>query len=693
LAVACLCACSDDRRIERDLRADDPQVRVSAVKRLAKRERDKAVPVLVRMLEDRDPRVRVEVADSLGSLKAVQAAKPLGALVRDTDARVRLAAIQALARFGLGPAEDYLVGAVMDPNRLVRRTARNRLADLGMPRPEQQRRVASLRLVRHRRDLVERLPERRVAAAKALGRCGRPEVVSDLEKLASDPYETVAQEAAEALGLVGTAEAIAALERLASRPEVGRRRALRGLRAALLGLHSAARPLAQRLLSDQDSSLRRAALGFFLDPRHRSEAPGPAVLCKSLDGSAPEVALQMAEELKAAGVVCPALEAKGRALEPWEVLTAITRRGPLASPEREWVARRLAPEVPALDHLALAVAVAQGDEPLRRQAVERLRRAHRALLEASERWLDEEGWKRIDVMTQPADPLLASEPAPPGAVDSARDDPASARRDQRLRQLLSRFPDGALSREQELMPPVEDPSRLELALLQVAPLKEAMPFLLELAERGPLSFRLVAWAALKRTGCSDPACRGAVDKALDEPRLRVAAMEAVAAPQGALVERLVPLLQDGDAECRAAAAAALARSRHEKAWPALLEAFRRSRESHLVEAFGALGEPKAERVLLALLREEQDLIASSERLGVIEALGRIGGPAATERLVGELEHPEPALRRGAALVLGRLGDRRAAEPLAVCAEDFYLAVRRACVEALERVKARDRARP
>lgn len=701
-ALSALGGCSDDRRLERDLRSEDPQTRAAAVRRLAERDRAKAVPVLVRMLEDRDARVRVEAADRLGHLKAAPAAKPLGALLRDADARVRLAAVAALVRYGLGPAEDYLVGAVMDPNRLVRRAARNGLADLGMPRPEQQRRVASLRIVRHRRDLVARLPERRVAAVRALGRSGRPEVVPDLEKLAADPYAVVAEAATEALGLVGTAEAAAALERLAARPQDGRRLAMRGLRAILEGLHEVARPLAIRLLSDPDLPLRRAALSLLLHPGHRGKRPPPDTLCRSLDGPPAEAAVAMAEELRAAGVVCPPVgpAARGRPPEPWQVLGAVTRQTPLAAAERDWVVRQLALAGPSPDPLSLAVAVARGDEALRRLALGRVQGAHRALLEASEVWLDDEAWKRIDslplapgggtVLPPAASPISAG-----GASDPTRGaSPARAERDQRLLQLLDRYPDRADQRDGELMPPAEDPARLHGALLLVAALVEARPWLVELTERGPLSMRRAAWEALKRSGCGVPACRAAVARTLDEPvgTLRIAALAAVAVPDEALVGRLVPLLQDADAGVRAAAAAALARSRHDKAYPALLEAFRRSREPHLVEAFGTLGDPRAERVLLALLREEQDLLASGERLLVVEALGRLATAAVTERLVGELEHPEPALRRGAAQVLGRLGDGRAAGPLAVCAEDFYLAVRRACAEALAAVKARQSAR-
>lgn len=700
--------CSDARRLERDLHSQDPDVRASAARRYAEREPKKAVPVLIRLLDDRSARVRVEAASALGRLRARRAAKPLGALVRDTDARVRLAAVHALGQLGREAAEDYLIDAVMDRNRMVRRTARNRLADLGVPRPEQQRLLAARRLVRHRRALVDRLPARRLAAVKALGRSGRPEVVRDLEKLVADPYVSVGEEAAEALGLVGTPEAVAALERLAAHSAHGRRLATRGLVILLEARHGAARAAALRLLSDPAPELRESALAYLLDPAARASRPGPTVLCAILDDPEPSAAVAAAFRLLSAGVVCPrppgpAAPRPGGpgahkvSLGAVAVLGALTRPEALSPEEAAWVTGRLSERGPRPDVIALVVAARRGAPALQALALARVQQAYQALLEASERWLDEPAWKRLDALR--LDPgggteLASERPASPGS-SGARPSGDAARRARQLHRLLDRFPDRPGDLRDELLPPKEDPARLGAALRHLSVLPAARPWLASLTERGPAVLRRAAWDALRESGCGETACLAAVERALaaPEPSLRVAAIGAVATPGPALADRLLPLVADADARIRGAAAAALARSRSLKAWPALLAAFRRSREVHLVEAMGRLGDPQAERVLLGLLREEHAPLQAGERLAAIEALARVGTNAATERLLPELEHPEPAIRRGAALALARLGDRRAATPLAVCAEDFYRAVRTACAEARAQVLARDRRAP
>jgi HEAT repeat protein len=148
----------------------------------------------------------------------------------------------------------------------------------------------------------------------------------------------------------------------------------------------------------------------------------------------------------------------------------------------------------------------------------------------------------------------------------------------------------------------------------------------------------------------------------------------------------VLLLGDPVVHVRAAAALALARSKVPGAYAELLKRFRQSRQSYLIEAFALLEDPRAEKVLLALLREEHSPLRVGQRLAVLEALERLATKAAIDRLVLELEHPEPALRLVAARVLARVGDRRALGGLAACAEDFYQVVRQGCATAREAIE-------
>ncbi|MFN3431638.1 MAG: HEAT repeat domain-containing protein [Candidatus Sericytochromatia bacterium] len=59
------------------------------------------------------------------------------------------------------------------------------------------------------------------------------------------------------------------------------------------------------------------------------------------------------------------------------------------------------------------------------------------------------------------------------------------------------------------------------------------------------------------------------------------------------------------------------------------------------------------------------------------------GPIAV--LLTDLADPTPMVRRRAAEALARLGDRRAASALAICARDPAWEVRKACVKALDRL--------
>jgi HEAT repeat protein len=238
------------------------------------------------------------------------------------------------------------------------------------------------------------------------------------------------------------------------------------------------------------------------------------------------------------------------------------------------------------------------------------------------------------------------------------------------------------------MPPRVSADVVAWQLSRLAAVPSAGEWLAELARRAPGAIRLAAVRALAQGGCATPACRSALTlaSAAHAPALRIAAVQGLGRLKGVPPERLVLLLTDPAPRLRAVAALALARLGGPTVYDALLGGFRKSRESYLIEAFAVLGDPRAEKVLLALLREEHSPLRSGERLAVIEALERLGTKASIDRLVLELEHPEPALRLAAARVLYRVGDRRALDGLAACAEDFYQVVRQACAAARRRIE-------
>jgi len=662
--------CSKEYRRNRDLKSKDPAVRAEAARRIATERPKGAVSTLTGLLEDRAPRVRVEAANGLGKLQAKQAVSALGAALRDPDSRVRLAVVRALATLGRDLAADHLLTAVEDPNRRVRRVARFALGDLGVSRPEQMRRIVSRRIFAHRRMLVSRLPARRVEAVKMLGRSGRQSVLADLKQLVGDPYVKVAEEAAAAIGLVGGAKAVIFLERLWAQSKHGRRLARRGLIGLLEGRAVEAEGLARRMLVEGDGELRAAALSYLLAKISGVQPLRAEVVCRLLLDIDARRAVRWAMALRRAKVQCPPRLRTPAATR----LAAMTHPGPLAPEVVTWIRAELSgPKAPHAT--AVALAATRGDTRLQAQLLARLRAGYAMLLSASERWLDEKQWKRLERLpTVQGVTVRQTDPESPTGVT-----PPRGARKQKLKRLLDRFP-GRQGAVGELMPPRTSTDVLTWQLRWLAKVPVAQSWLAELVRKSPPAVRLAALEALGRARCALAPCRSALQLASadEDATIRAAAVRALGGLEGTDRKRLMALLGDPVVQVRAAAALALARSKGNGVYGVLLKRFRQSRQAYLIEAFVRLADPRTEKVLLALLREEHSPLQVGQRLAVLEALEKLATKAAIDKLVVELEHPEPALRLAAARVLARVGDRRALDGLAACAEDFYRVVRDGC---------------
>lgn len=679
LAFACERA---EERFHRAATSPDPGVRARTAQRLAKERPRNAVALLLGLLDDRDLRVRVEAAQALGQLRAAAAANPLSGLLRDPEPRARLAAVRALARLGRDAAAEALLGAVDDPGREVRRAARFALADLGIGRPEQVRRLAERTLHRYRRQLLSRLPAERIEACVQLGRSGRDAVAADVARLLRDPYADVSRAAAMALGALGTPGARQSLEQLAATSTEAAALARHGYLELLRQRTPEARAAATRFLASADLDLRVAALGALLIAPEGGPRPAAGELCRALDVAEPAQAVALALALAAAQVVCDGLPAG--ASEVGKRAAALTRPPPLTAADRAWVRQRVAGPEP-VDRLVAALAAHSRDVELGTLLVGRASARYAELLRASERWLDEAAWRRLE-----ADPAGAAGPADTRASPPATSPGGAGAPSDRLRRLLDRFPDRREGETVELLPPRLDEKEVTTLLGAVAPIPSAWPWLAELAGRAPVRVRTEALLALGRSPCGSVPCREAVQTALghEDPEVRRAAARVLAQRPALLPERLAGLLGDPDLEIRRAAAWALSTARPATAFEALQAAFRRGREPHLVEAFARLGDRRAERLLSGLLREEQTGLRLGERLAVVEALEWLGSRDTALALAVELEHPEPGIRLAAARALGRLGDRRSASDLAICREDFYRVVREACQEASQAVQRR-----
>ena len=108
--------------------------------------------------------------------------------------------------------------------------------------------------------------------------------------------------------------------------------------------------------------------------------------------------------------------------------------------------------------------------------------------------------------------------------------------------------------------------------------------------------------------------------------------------------------------------------------------------SHSVTALGKIGEPQSLPAVISALKTEA--VRSALDIGVcyraIEALHRFGKPVA-EFLIPTLKHPDKAIRRKTATLLGKTGETRAVELLIGALADEQPRVRSRAAHALGRI--------
>jgi HEAT repeat protein/cyclophilin family peptidyl-prolyl cis-trans isomerase len=115
---------------------DDPMMRASAVRALAKLDDDRVGPSLVKMLSDKDWVVTTEVVNALGERQYKEATGQLIGTYATRPGRnavdIRLAVLRVLADWQAAEAVDLAKAALTDPDRRVRAAARQLLAALGV---------------------------------------------------------------------------------------------------------------------------------------------------------------------------------------------------------------------------------------------------------------------------------------------------------------------------------------------------------------------------------------------------------------------------------------------------------------------------------------------------------------------------------------------------------------------------------
>ena len=188
--------------------------------------------------------------------------------------------------------------------------------------------------------------------------------------------------------------------------------------------------------------------------------------------------------------------------------------------------------------------------------------------------------------------------------------------------------------------------------------RSAVPALLDALQGEYFTVRARAAIALGRMG--ETSAKGPILALLKDPEVevRIAACLSLGffKDPSTFDEITTVLLDDPKIEVRQAAAMALGNTQHPKAIPFLMEALR--------DPFWWY-----EREVQA-----GDLFTAIEKMGA----------AAVEPLIEALKDNEGAVRKYAALVLGRIGDARAIEPLGMALYDLHHDVGKASAEALAR---------
>jgi HEAT repeat protein len=235
------------------LKSSKPEARVQAARKLRAAGQRKAVPALIKLLQDEDRQVRLAVIEALASIahpasadplsscleplskrpgsreensaeyealaKALgqvgePAVIPLAALLSSEDKETRRWAAVALGLVRSSRAVDPLIGKLEDGRSEVRKAAAASLGEIGDPAA-----VNALIKALFNRDM-----ETRHAAAEALGKIKSPDSEEALIKAVSDQSEAVQLAAIASLGKVGGLKAAARLRAAAGeqRKSIGR---------------------------------------------------------------------------------------------------------------------------------------------------------------------------------------------------------------------------------------------------------------------------------------------------------------------------------------------------------------------------------------------------------------------------------------------------------------------------------------
>jgi HEAT repeat protein/3',5'-cyclic AMP phosphodiesterase CpdA len=162
---------------------------------------EKAIPELVKALNDEDSDVRRRAAEALGKIGSDAAIEELVKALNDEDSDVRRRAAEALGKIGSDAAIEELVKALNHENSSVRRSVANALLNIGSDAAIE----ALVKALNHEDFYV------RKRVTDALGNIGSDAAIPGLVKALNDENSSVRSRAAKALSNIGSDAAIPGL--------------------------------------------------------------------------------------------------------------------------------------------------------------------------------------------------------------------------------------------------------------------------------------------------------------------------------------------------------------------------------------------------------------------------------------------------------------------------------------------------
>lgn len=664
------CGGSHDKLIA-DLQSPRPEQRALAVQKLAALGNPEDLVLVTKAAKDLAPIVRAEAADALGKSQDLRVVDLLGELLQDPDEQVQAHAAMALAQIKSDKSKAYLTSQYARRSRPTRLAIVQALKASNVPGAMAQVVTAEAQSLwdRNMHALTEGALPERVAAAEELGKSGRAEAVNRLIPIMRDSQVILAAGAVRGLGFAGDRRIVGEVALLLTENFPS----LREASCEALGRlqDPSALPTLMAVAVEKSAASPHATAAIISLPRVPETAKA---LCEIALTADPDDALAAGHEMRRRGgcPLDPILDQLAKQKEPVGALTALESLGPTAKAAAPKVVPFLTSSSASTRWAAVSAAAALEDPSLGAPVLKVCEQESKAVDALRAKW-------------------VTSLPADWGKDQAA----AEGHRDELLHRVTAAAEARATQDGRTVVHP-RPPREL---------VDDATSDQLRLYARC-----MRALGRLRAEGALDVLSRAADD---ENPRVRAAAFEGLAAMGSKGIAAAAAGLLDPDRDAQARAAEALAAQGTDGQAPILavlpklagdkvrlVEALRESGTTPaavpaliaLVNEGGPeaavaatlLGELKAKGAVAPLLHYLADPSAIGRREAIL-ALGQIGEPSAADEVAKDLSHDSPEVRAAAAEAMVTLGSARHQEALDALKGDYYRRVRESAERALARI--------